>query len=174
MDPTEGAAALDATVDICAQLMRRYAASSAPQHRHLIATAAAMKAILLEDSLPLSPLSYFAAAITALSEPHQNDAASSSAIATLLSIVLPIVLEGSISPEKAREAVGILVRVLEDEKRGSTSSAKCVVKCLGVLLGFCDLGDWDSVELPFETLLRRSLDKRPKVSAPSFGDFGSV
>lgn len=77
--------------------------------------------------------------------------------------MLPIVPEGSISPEKAREAVGILVRLLEEEKTGSTSSAKCVVKCLGVLLGFCDLGDWDSVKLPFETLLKWSLDKRPKV-----------
>lgn len=124
-----------------------------------------MKSILLEDSLSLSPFSYFAASITALSQPR-NDAASAAALATLLSIVLPIVPEGSISPEKAAEAVGILVRVLEDEKDGlvgSTSSARCVVKCLGVLVGFCDLGDWDSVKLPFETLLKWSVDKRPKV-----------
>lgn len=46
---------------------------------------------------------------------------------------------------------------------GSASSARCMVKCLGFLLGFCDLGDWNSVELPFQTLLKWSTDKRPKV-----------
>ncbi|KAL2923581.1 RRP12-like protein [Bienertia sinuspersici] len=151
------------TTDICAQLMRRYSSSSAPQHRHLIATAAAIKSLLLEDSLPLSPLSYFTSAINALSQP-QNDVASASALATLLSLVLPLVPDLAISPENAAEGAANLVRVLERETVvGSTSSAKCVVKCLGVLLGFCDLGDWDSVELPFQTLLRWSIDKRPKV-----------
>lgn len=46
---------------------------------------------------------------------------------------------------------------------GSTASAKCVVKSLGVLVGFLNSADWDSVELPLETLIKWSLDKRPKV-----------
>ncbi|XP_021724141.1 RRP12-like protein [Chenopodium quinoa] len=162
MDPT----GFDPTVDISSQLMQRYSSSSAPQHRHLIATAAAVKSLLLEESLPLSPLSYFAAAINELSRPL-NDAASASALATFLSIVLSLVPEGSISSEKAAEAAMILVSVLGSEERelivGSASSARCVVKCLGVLLGFCDFEDWSSVELSFQTLLNWCTDKRPKV-----------
>lgn len=165
MDPAESTG-FDPTVDISSQLMQRYSSSSAPQHRHLMATAAAVKSILLEDSLPLSPLCYFAATINALSQP-QNDAASASALATFLSIVLSLVPEDYINPEKAAEAAAILVRVLGSEEGemvvGSASSARCVVKCLGILLGFCDLEDWDSVELPFQTLLKWSIDKRPKV-----------
>uniref|UniRef100_A0A803MAC9 RRP12-like protein n=1 Tax=Chenopodium quinoa TaxID=63459 RepID=A0A803MAC9_CHEQI len=125
-----------------------------------------VKSLLLEESLPLSPLSYFAAAINELSRPL-NDAASASALATFLSIVLSLVPESSISSEKAAEAAMILVTVLGSEERelivGSASSARCVVKCLGVLLGFSDFEDWSSVDLPFQTLLNWCTDKRPKV-----------
>ncbi|CAO2822229.1 unnamed protein product [Amaranthus hypochondriacus] len=156
----------DSTTDICTQLLQRYSSSSAPQHRHLTATAAAIKSLLLEDSLPLSPFSYFAAVMTALSQPL-NDAASASALATLLSIVLPLIPESSISAEKAYDAVAVLVKVLGSEERelvtGSASSARCVVKSLGILLGFCDSKDWNSVELGFKTLANWCIDKRPKV-----------
>lgn len=61
----------------------------------------------------------------------------------------------------------ILVRLLGSKDTellvGSTASAKCVVKSLGVLVGFLNSADWDSVELPLETLIKWSLDKRPKV-----------
>lgn len=43
-------------------------------------------------------------------------------------------------------------------------SLGCVVKCLGVMiLGFCDLEEWDSVKAGFESLIKFSVDKRPKV-----------
>lgn len=45
-----------------------------------------------------------------------------------------------------------------------TASVRPLVKSLGVLLGFCDLEDWDSVKLGFNSLLKFSIDKRPKVS----------
>nr|CAD1828288.1 unnamed protein product [Ananas comosus var. bracteatus] len=57
---------LEGSGDVCGALMGRYAKSSAPQHRHLCASAAAMRAILQEEGLPLTPSAYFAAAITAL------------------------------------------------------------------------------------------------------------
>ncbi|KAH9607902.1 hypothetical protein KSS87_015671 [Heliosperma pusillum] len=161
------AALLNPSVDICEQLMQRYSSSAASQHRHLIATAAALKSLIQQQHEQLIPLSYFGAAMSALSNTSfQNDAASSSALATLLSIALPLVPQGSISPHNAADAANLLVRVLGDAAAvasTSTSAAKCVVKCLGVLLGFCDFSTWNSLQLPFETLLIWSIHKPPKV-----------
>ncbi|XP_074276821.1 uncharacterized protein LOC141600481 [Silene latifolia] len=159
------APSLNPSMDICAQLMQRYSSSTAAQHRHLIATAAALKSLILQQQEILTPLSYFGAAMSALSDTSfQNDAASSSALATLLSIALPLVPQGSISPQNASHAANVLVRVLGDAAAvASASAAKCVVKCLGVLLGFCDFSTWNSLQLPFETLLNWCIDKRPKV-----------
>lgn len=66
---------------------------------------------------------------------------------------------------KAAEAVGVLVGVAEGRSDAvSNASARAVVKCLGVLLlGFCNLEEWNEVKLGFETLLKFSIDRRPKV-----------
>lgn len=149
--------------DICQQLMDRYTTSSAPQHRHLVATAAAMRSILTSESLPLIPSAYFAAAISNV-ESAMLDSTEVSALLTFLSIVVAVVPPKGISESKASEATGVLVGLLEKEELLGVASLKCVVKCLGALLvGFCNLDDWESVKLGFETLLRFSVDKRPKV-----------
>lgn len=54
---------LDPSDDMCEALMRRYGKSASPQHRHLCAFAAAMRSILLEEGLPLTPPAYLAAAV---------------------------------------------------------------------------------------------------------------
>jgi len=82
-----------------------------------------------------------------------------------MAIALPLVPTGAISTEKAREAaeiVGMLL-VREGGEGLGVSSLRAAVKCVGVLLGFCDLEDWDSVKLGFQTLLKFFIDKRPKV-----------
>lgn len=59
--------------------------------------------------------------------------------------------------ERARER--------EKEKEGlAVATVRAGVKCLGVLVGFCDLEDWDSVKLGFEKLMKFSVDRRPKVN----------
>lgn len=81
-----------------------------------------------------------------------------------MAIALPLVPTGAISTEKAREAAEIVGMLLVREEEGLVvSSLRAAVKCVGVLLGFCDLEDWDSVKLGFQTLLKFSIDKRPKV-----------
>ncbi|XP_071737567.1 uncharacterized protein [Rutidosis leptorrhynchoides] len=152
--------------DICQQLLHRYGKSTAPQHRHLCATAAATRSIIQSESLTLTPLSYFAATIDALSNtsktPQDTDAVS--ALSSFLAIVLPLVPEKSIAADKAIEAVQILVDLVENECEGlPVSSVRALVKCLGVLLEFCDLDNWESVKLGFGMLLKYSVDKRPKV-----------
>ncbi|XP_030526006.2 RRP12-like protein [Rhodamnia argentea] len=153
--------------DICQQLMHRYAKSSAPQHRHLLATAAAMRAILDAESLPLTPFSYFGAAMSAVETTSSLETLDSTEIAALMSfltIVLPAVPPQGVAPAKAREAVEVLAEVLaREEEKLAVSSVRSAVKCLGILLGFCELGDWNSVKLGFKTLLKFSVDKRPKV-----------
>ena len=151
--------------DICQSLMNRYAKSSAPQHRHLIATAAAVRSIITAEALPLTPLSYFAAVVTTIVNSSETlDSTGIAALSTLLSMVLPAVPAQAITHPKAVEAVSILVELLRSRGEGmAASSLRAVVKCLGVLVGFCDLEDWDSVSLGFETLLKFSVDKRPKV-----------
>ncbi|XP_038697299.1 RRP12-like protein isoform X2 [Tripterygium wilfordii] len=154
----------DDGTDICEQLMVRYAASAAPQHRHLLATAAALRAMLDSETLSFTPNSYFLAAVNNLSDVESLDATAVSALLSFLGIVVPLMIpKEGIKAEKARDAVGVLVAVVEREGLG-VASVKGVVKCLGALMvGFCDLEDWDSVELGFQTLLKFSIDKRPKV-----------
>ncbi|KAG8367013.1 hypothetical protein BUALT_Bualt16G0028200 [Buddleja alternifolia] len=164
-DVVEATQSFDANADICQQLLTRYAHSSAAHQRHLCATAAATRSIIQSSSLSLTPLSYFAATITSLSNSDALDATALAALTSFISIVIPLVRRGEIKPEKAGEAVGVLVRVVE-ESGGSigTSSVRAVVKCVGVLVAeFCDLKEWESVALGFEWLLKFSLDKRPKV-----------
>ncbi|KAA8517112.1 hypothetical protein F0562_017405 [Nyssa sinensis] len=153
------------TSDICQQLLDRYGKSSAPQHRHLCATAAATRSIIQSESLPLTPLSYFAATIATIAETSKTlDSNAVSALTSFLSIVLPLVPEKAIVLSKVADAVSVLVELVEwPSEAVSTASVRAVVKCLGVLVGLADLEDWDSVKLGFETLLKFSIDRRPKV-----------
>ncbi|CAN8230866.1 unnamed protein product [Cochlearia groenlandica] len=150
--------------DICQQLMDRYAKSSAPQHRHLVATAAAMRSILTSESLPPSPPAFFAAAISS-ADSSTEDPVAVSALLTFLSIVVPLVPRGEISAAMAREAVSVLVKPIEEDgDKLGVASLRAGVKCIGTLLnGFCDLDDWDSLQIGFALLLKFSIDKRPKV-----------
>ncbi|KAK8588814.1 hypothetical protein V6N13_087709 [Hibiscus sabdariffa] len=151
--------------DICQQLMDRYSKSSAPQHRHLMATAAAMRSILSAESLPLSPPAYFAAAISAIDDDSAAnlDSTAIGALLTFLSIVVPAVPEGGIASSKAKEAVEVVVRMVGKEGLG-VASFRSGVKCLGVLLvEFSDSQDWRSVQFGLESLLEFAIDKRPKV-----------
>ncbi|XP_050383824.1 uncharacterized protein LOC126800497 [Argentina anserina] len=153
--------------DICQQLMDRYSKSSAPQHHHLLATAAAIRSILAAESLPLTPPSYFAATISSIDDMSSRATADPTAVAALLSflsLVLPAAPPRSISLGKAGQALSMLAEFLErGEERLTMTGVKAVVKCLGALVGFCDLEDWQSVKLGLETLLKFSVDKRPKV-----------
>ncbi|XP_062003932.1 uncharacterized protein LOC133721362 [Rosa rugosa] len=152
--------------DICQQLMDRYSKSSAPQHHHLLATAAAMRSILAAESLPLTPPSYFAATISAIDDmsSETTDPTAVAALLSFLSLVLPLVPPRSISSAKAGQALSMLVELLErEEGRLTMTGVKAVVKCLGALVGFCDLEDWESIKLGLQTLLKFSVDKRPKV-----------
>lgn len=122
-----------------------------------------MRSILTSESLPLIASAYFAAAISSL-ESATLDSTEVSALLTFLSIAVALVPEQGIAESKASEAVELLVGVLERDGSLGVATVKCVVKCLGVLLvSFCDLEDWGSVKLGFETLLKFSIDKRPKV-----------
>ncbi|KAI5396721.1 uncharacterized protein LOC127092073 isoform X1 [Lathyrus oleraceus] len=150
--------------DLCQQLMDRYAKSPAPHHRHLLAAAAALRSNLSSESLPLTPAAYFAAAISTASSSESLDSVSLSSLVSFMAIALPLVPAGAISAEKAQEAAEIVVKLLVREGEGlGVSSLRAAVKCVGVLLGFCDLKYWDSIKLGFETLLKFSTEKRPKV-----------
>ncbi|KAI3507537.1 hypothetical protein L1887_22524 [Cichorium endivia] len=165
-ESTEAATSFTGESDICQQLLDRYGKSAAPQHRHLCATAAATRSIIQSESLRLTPLSYFAATIDALSDTSKtaNDADAVSALSSFLAIVLPLVPEKSIATSKAAEAAEIVVELVDNPCEGlPVSSVRALVKCLGVLLEFCDLDDWESVKLGFQTLMKYSIDKRPKV-----------
>ncbi|XP_058723958.1 uncharacterized protein LOC131595592 [Vicia villosa] len=150
--------------DLCQQLMDRYAKSPAPHHRHLLAAAAALRSNLSSESLPLTPAAYFAAAISTASSSESLDSVSLSSLVSFMAIALPLVPSGAISAEKAQEAAEIVGTLLVREGEGlGVSSLRAAVKCVGVLLGFCDLKYWHSIKLGFETLLKFSTEKRPKV-----------
>ncbi|KAJ9184815.1 hypothetical protein P3X46_004503 [Hevea brasiliensis] len=149
--------------DICQQLLSRYSTSKAPHHRHLLATAAAIRSILSAEALPRSPTAYFVAAIDNLSNSENLDSTAFAALLSFVSIVVPLIPSKGIKGDKASEAVKVLVGVAERDGLGA-ASVSGLVKCLGVLIvGFCDLEDWGSVKEGFETVLKFSIDKRPKV-----------
>ncbi|XP_010448691.1 PREDICTED: RRP12-like protein [Camelina sativa] len=154
----------DGNTDISQQLMDRYGKSSASQHRHLVATAVAMRSILTSESLPPSPPAFFAAAISSV-DSSTEDPMAVSALLTFLSIVLPLVPSGEISATMARDAVAVLVNPIDGgvDKLG-VASLRAGVKCIGTLLiGFCDLDHWESLQIGFGLLLKFAIDKRPKV-----------
>ncbi|VVB11942.1 unnamed protein product [Arabis nemorensis] len=163
-DENDEIAFKDGDTDISQQLMDRYAKSSAAQHRHLVATAAAMRSILTSESLPPSPPAFFAAAISSV-DSSTADPTAVSALLTFLSLVVPLVPSGEISATMAREAVAVLVKPIDQEgDKLGVASLRAVVKCIGTLLiGFCDLDDWESLQVGFASLLKFAIDKRPKV-----------
>ncbi|PKU65028.1 hypothetical protein MA16_Dca004643 [Dendrobium catenatum] len=150
--------------DVCRVLMERYARSSAQQHRHLCATAAAMQSILSEEGLPLTPPAYFAAAITALRDADRWDREGVAALSAFLAIVLPLLPSESLPKPRAKDAAFVIVSFLRDPSAGlSTGTLRSMVKSLGLVALRLDLEDWSSIELPLETLLLFAVDKRPKV-----------
>ncbi|KAG0483649.1 hypothetical protein HPP92_011733 [Vanilla planifolia] len=150
--------------DICHSVMERYARSLAPQHRHLCATASAMRSILSEEGLPLSPPAYFAAAITAIRDLDPADLEGIAALSAFVAIVLPLVPADSLPKTKAKDAAFILISFIRDNASAlPTGSLRSMVKSLGSLTLLLDLEDWPSVELPLETLVFFALDRRPKV-----------
>ncbi|KAL1222616.1 hypothetical protein V5N11_018984 [Cardamine amara subsp. amara] len=163
-DENDEIAFKDGNTDISQQLMDRYGKSSAVQHRHLVATAAAMRSILTSESLPPSPPAFFAAAISSV-DSSTEDPVAVSALLTFLSIVVPLVSPGEISAAMARDAVAVLVKPIDgDGDKLGVASLRAGVKCIGTLLiGFCDLDDWESLQAGFALLLKFAIDKRPKV-----------
>ncbi|KAL5719973.1 hypothetical protein ACHQM5_012691 [Ranunculus cassubicifolius] len=153
------------STDICKTLMERYSKSAAPQHHHLCASAAAMKSILIEEHLPLTPLTYFAATISAINDlVISSDLSSISPLCSLLSILLPVLPEGSLPKDRAIGAVDVMVGLVKKQGDGvSTATMRCVVKCLGSLVLLCDLEDWEKVRVAVEMIWGFSIDKRPKV-----------
>ncbi|OVA07380.1 putative domain NUC173 [Macleaya cordata] len=166
-----------ANSDLCERLMERYGKSSAAQHRHLCASAAAMRTVLQEEGLPLTPISYFAATISAINDTTATvplssekkdslllDSNASSSLSSFLSILLPLIPPQSLPSSKANDAVSVLVSLLRIPKVAvSPPTVRSVIKSLGILMKFCDLEDWSMVKSPFETILSFSIDKRPKV-----------
>ncbi|XP_058083302.1 uncharacterized protein LOC131231204 isoform X2 [Magnolia sinica] len=151
--------------DICTALLKRYQKSSAPQHRHLCASAAAIRSILLDEGLPLTPPAYFAAAISSIQNSPSLDPDAASALSSFLSVLLPLVPRQSLPPHKANDAAAVLAQLLCGLPPETVSAAtlRSLVKSLGFVLPLCSVDDWDTVELPLKMLLEFSVDRRPKV-----------
>ncbi|TVU36923.1 hypothetical protein EJB05_18879, partial [Eragrostis curvula] len=154
--------------DVCAALTARYGRSAAQQHRHLLASAAAIRSILVDDGLPLTPASFIPAAVSALRAAGAADPAAASALASLLAILLPHIPSSpsSIQPAAASESASALAAFLSstDASKLPTGTIRSVVKSLGHLALHLDAAvDWDAVVEPLEALLAASVDHRAKV-----------
>ncbi|CAO1947300.1 unnamed protein product [Urochloa humidicola] len=154
--------------DTCAALTARYGRSTALQHRHLLASAAAIRSILLDDGLPLTPASYLPAAVSALRAAGAADPAAASALASLLAILLPHIPSSpsSLPPHAASESASALAAFLAspDASRLPTGTVRSVVKSLGHLTLHLDAAaHGDAVAAPLEALLAASVDQRAKV-----------
>ncbi|KAL4205120.1 hypothetical protein AMTRI_Chr01g135660 [Amborella trichopoda] len=145
--------------DVCDAITRRFANSSAPQHRHLCAMAQAIRALTREEGLPLSPLSYFASSMAAISG-RARDPEAMTALSTLLASIIPSVK--GLSEIRAKEAGTLLAEIAGGEGL-STSTVRSLVKCVGLLARACDRSSWGSIGPLCKSLLSFSLDKRPKV-----------
>uniref|UniRef100_A0A0D9VAH5 Uncharacterized protein n=1 Tax=Leersia perrieri TaxID=77586 RepID=A0A0D9VAH5_9ORYZ len=168
-EPSQAPLPLDAfSGDVCAALAARYGRSTAPQHRHLLASAAAIRSILADDGIPVTPASYLPAAVSALQAAGAADIAAASALASLLAILLPHIPSSpsSLSPASASESASALAAFLSspDASKLPTGTVRSVVKSLGHLVLHVDAAaDWGSVATPLEALLAASVDQRAKV-----------
>ncbi|KAK7815334.1 hypothetical protein CFP56_001744 [Quercus suber] len=78
-----------------------------------------------------------------------SDTLDSTAAAALLSFLSVVLLRWSSAGNQRREggrSVSVLVNLVGRRERWrlGRGTVKAVVKCLGILLGFCDLENWDS------------------------------
>ncbi|ONM34371.1 ARM repeat superfamily protein [Zea mays] len=168
-EPTQTTLPLESfSGDACAALTARYGRSSAPQHRHLLASAAAIRSILLDDGLPLTPASYLPAAVSALRAAGSADPAAAAALASLLVTLLPHIPSSPspLPPDAASESASALAAFLSspDASRLPTGTVRSVVKSLGhVTLHLDAAADWDAVAASLEALLAASVDQRAKV-----------
>uniref|UniRef100_A0A0D9YK80 Uncharacterized protein n=1 Tax=Oryza glumipatula TaxID=40148 RepID=A0A0D9YK80_9ORYZ len=168
-EPSQAPLPLEAfSGDVCAALTARYGRSTAPQHRHLLASAAAIRSILVDDGLPVTPASYLPAAISALQAAGSADPTAASALASLLVILLPNIPSSpsSLPPASASESASALAVFLSspDASQLPTGTVRSVVKSLGHLAFHVDAAaDWGSVASPLEALLAASVDQRAKV-----------
>ncbi|KAI3917093.1 hypothetical protein MKX01_003542 [Papaver californicum] len=171
---------LEKSSDLCEELMKRYGKSGAIQHRHLCASASSMRVVLKEEGLPLTPLSYFAATISAIDDTvasfssssssntknysSPTDSKATSSLTSFLSILLPLIPSQALPSSKAKDAVTVLVLLLKIPKVAqSPATIRSLIKSLGFLIKLCDSGDWEFAKSVFEMILELSIDKRPKV-----------
>lgn len=92
-----------------------------------------------------------------------GDPSATSAIASFLSILLPLIQDGDLSTTKAKDTISILAGFLNDNKALPTGTVRSIVRVLGLLVLFAEKEDWEALVLPLDTLLAFSVDKRPKV-----------
>ncbi|CAM0884950.1 unnamed protein product [Alopecurus aequalis] len=154
----------DYSGDVCAALTARYGRSASAQHRHLLATAAAIGSILADGGHPLTAASYLPAVVSALRAAGPSDPAAASALASLLVILIPHI--SSLPPAAASESASSLAAFLgsPDASKLPTGTVRSVVKSLGHLALHLDAAaDWGAVAAPLEALLAASVDQRAKV-----------
>jgi ribosomal RNA-processing protein 12 len=154
----------DYSGDVCAALTARYGRSTSAQHRHLLATAAAIGSILADDGQTLSAESYLPAVVSALRAAGPSDPAAASALASLLVILIPHI--SSLPPAAASESASSVAAFLAspDASKLPTGTVRSVVKSLGHLALLLDpAADWGAVAAPLEALLAASVDQRAKV-----------
>ncbi|KAF7026156.1 hypothetical protein CFC21_038283 [Triticum aestivum] len=154
----------DYSGDVCAALTARYGRSASAQHRHLLATAAAIGSILTDDGRPLTAESYLPAVVSALRAAGPSDPAAAAALASLLVILIPHI--SSLPPASASEPASSLAAFLAspDASKLPTGTVRSVVKSLGQLALHLDAAaDWGAVAAPLEALLAASVDQRAKV-----------
>ncbi|VAH85613.1 unnamed protein product [Triticum turgidum subsp. durum] len=154
----------DYSGDVCAALTARYGRSASAQHRHLLATAAAIGSILTDDGHPLTAESYLPAVVSALRAAGPSDPAAAAALASLLVILIPHI--SSLPPASASEPASSLAAFLAspDASKLPTGTVRSVVKSLGQLALHLDAAaDWGAVAAPLEALLAASVDQRAKV-----------
>nr|XP_020153571.1 ribosomal RNA-processing protein 12 [Aegilops tauschii subsp. strangulata] len=154
----------DYSGDVCAALTARYGRSASAQHRHLLATAAAIGSILTDDGHPLTAESYLPAVVSALRAAGPSDPAAAAALASLLVILIPHI--SSLPPASASEPASSLAAFLASPEASKlpTGTVRSVVKSLGQLALHLDAAaDWGAVAAPLEALLAASVDQRAKV-----------
>ncbi|KAI3906955.1 hypothetical protein MKW92_008382 [Papaver armeniacum] len=180
--PTEGGVRplnLENNSDLCEELIRRYGKSGAKRHKHLCASASAMRKVLEKEGLRPTPLSYFAATMSAIQDRINFFSSSSSsntrkylrkyfssptALTSFLSFLLPFIPSQSLPSAKANDAVSVLVSLLKNpEVAQSPATIRSVIKSLGFLIKLCDLEHWKFAQSVFEVILEFSIDKRRKV-----------
>eukprot|EP00798_Chlamydomonas_sp_ICE-L_P031076 gene31076-6203_t len=152
----------DSDGGVVQEILAKHGNSAQPESRQVVAILQATSEVIKVNGMQVSPISIFAASMSALERPETASSAQVTlSICTLLSFVLPRVPNSTLR-SKFNDCSKIMCGILKNHKEQAAVS-KAALHCLSQVLGALDPTNWPPAAIPFRDMLSCVMDLRPKV-----------